>query len=106
MRSLSPLPLPVKKVLRKLGDDIRKARLRRRISMDLMAQRAFISRTTLTKVEKGDPSVALGIYASVIFILGLVSYIEDLLDTNKDELGRFLENEKLPRRIRNKRTRE
>ena len=52
MHSLSLLPIPVKKALRTLGLDIRKARLRRRITMELMAQRASISRTTLTKVEK------------------------------------------------------
>ena len=100
MRPLSAFPIPVKKALRKLGQDIRKARLRRRITMELMARRASISRTTLTKVEKGDPSVSLGIYASVIFVLGLVSNLAGLLDANKDELGRFLEDEKLPKRIR------
>lgn len=100
MRPISPLPIPVKKALRKLGEDIHKARLRRRITMELMAKRALISRTTLTKVEKGDPSVSLGIYASVIFILGLVSNLASLLDINKDELGRILEDENLPKRIR------
>lgn len=69
MRRIAPLPIPVKKALGQLGLDIRRARLRRRISMDLMAKRASISRTTLTKVEKGDPTVSLGIYATVIFIL-------------------------------------
>ena len=51
MRPLSPLPIPVKKALRKLGEDIRYARLRRRITMKLMAERAFISRTTLTSLK-------------------------------------------------------
>ena len=100
MRSVSPLPIPVKKALRKLGQDIRKARLRRRITMELVAERASISRTTLTKIEKGDPSVALGIYATVIFVLGLVSNLADLLDTHQDEIGRILEDENLPQRVR------
>ena len=100
MRPISPLPIPVKKALRKLGQDIRKARLRRRITMELMAQRAAISRTTLTKVEKGDASVCLGIYTSVLFVLGLVSNLANLLDGNNDELGHILEDENLPRRIR------
>lgn len=98
MRPLSPLPIPVKKALRKLGNDIRNARRRRRITMALTAERALISRTTLTKVEKGDPAVSLGIYASVIFVLGLVSHLANLLDA--DELGRVLEEENLPERIR------
>lgn len=100
MRSISPLPIPAKKALRKLGQDISRARRRRRIPMKLMAERASISRTTLTKVEKGDPSVSMGIYASVIFVLGMVSNIEGLLDANKDELGRVLEEENLPQRVR------
>lgn len=100
MRTLPPMPIPVKKALRKLGEDIRKARLRRRITMDLMAERASISRTTLTKLEKGDPSVSLGIYARVIFVLGLVSNLGNLLDTNQDEVGRMLDDENLPKRIR------
>jgi len=100
MRPLSPLPIPVKKALRKLGEDIRYARLRRRITMKLMAERAFISRTTLTKVEAGDPSVALGIYATVIFILGRVSNLASLIDLSKDGLGRTLDEENLPKRVR------
>ena len=63
MRKTPPLPLPVKRALAKLGEDIRSARLRRRISTEVMAQRAFITRMTLSKVERGDPSVSLGIYA-------------------------------------------
>lgn len=95
-----PLPIPVNRALRKLGKDIRTARIRRRITMELMAKRASISRTTLTKIEKGDPSVSLGTYATVIFILGLVTNLVHLLDANRDELGRDLEEENLPKRVR------
>ena len=94
------LPIPTKKALRKLGLDIRNARLRRRIPMALMAERASTSRATLTKLEKGDPSVSLGTYAKVIFVLGLTSQLENLFDANKDLLGRSLEEENLPKRIR------
>jgi transcriptional regulator with XRE-family HTH domain len=86
MFSNSPFPIPVKKALRKLGDDIRIARIRRRITMDLMAERASISRTTLTKIERGDSSVSLGTYATVIFILGLVANLQNLLDVNKEKI--------------------
>ena len=54
------LPLPVRHALRKLGHDLRDARRRRRIPVAIAAQRASISRTTLVKIEKGDPGVALG----------------------------------------------
>ncbi len=100
MRPVSPLPIPVKRALAKLGQDIRDARLRRRIPMKLMAERASISRVTLTKVEKGDPSVAFGIYATVLFVLGMTSKVGDLADANDDRTGRTLEEERLPKRIR------
>jgi len=61
-QSIAMPPIPVKRALYKLGRDIRDAR-RRRIPMAIMAERASISRTTLSKVEKGDAGVALGIYA-------------------------------------------
>ena len=99
MRTSPPLPLPVKRALTKLGADIRAARLRRRISTILMAQRAFITRTTLGKVEKGDPGVSLGIYATVLFILGMASRLEELADSRDDSLGLQLEEERLPKRV-------
>lgn len=52
-----------------MGEQIKLARLRRNLSVDLTAERAGISRATLWKVEKGDPSVAIGIYASVLHAL-------------------------------------
>ncbi len=100
MRPISPLPIPVKKALKKLGRDMHDARRRRRIPMALMAERAGISRTTLSKVEKGDASVSLGIYASVLFILGACERLADLADIKFDETGRRLDEENLPERIR------
>lgn len=64
------LPLPVRSALRKLGADLRDARLRRRISTTIMAQRALVARMTLHKVERGDPTVAMGTYATVLFVRG------------------------------------
>lgn len=93
------LPLPVARALRKLGQDIRDAR-RRRIPTAVMAQRASISRTTLAKVEKGDPGVQLGIYATVLFVLGLTERLSELADIRHDEAGLDLEEERLPQRIR------
>jgi len=100
MRSTPPLPLPVKRAVAKLGQDIRSARLRRRITTTTMAERAFITRTTLRKVENGNPGVSLGIYATVMFVLGLAPRLADLADTRTDEVGLQLEEERLPKRIR------
>ena len=94
------LPLPVQRVLRKLGRDIRDARLRRRIPTSIMAERASVSRTTLNKVEKGDSGVSFGIYATVLFVLGLADRIGDLADIRNDTVGLELTEESLPQRIR------
>ena len=97
------LPIPVLRALRKLGQDIRDARRRRRIPTTVMAERASISRTTLNKVEKGDPGVALGNYANVLFVLGLTERLSGLADVRTDDLGLELEEERLPQRIRRSR---
>lgn len=94
------LPIPVQRALRKLGSDIRDARRRRRIPTAILAERASISRTTLRKVEKGEAGVSLGIYATVLFVLGMVDRLADLTDVRHDELGLSLEEERLPNRIR------
>lgn len=100
MRNTPPMPLPVKRALAKLGADIKSARSRRRITMALMAERAFISRSTLQKVEQGDPSVSFGVYATILFILGLSERISELADASTDSLGLQLEEERLPKRVR------
>ena len=93
-------PIPVVRALRKLGREIRDARRRRRIPVAILAQRASISRSTLSKVEKGDPNVSLGLYATVLFVLGMVDRVADLADPRHDTVGLALEEENLPRRIR------
>lgn len=92
--------IPVRKALRKLGKDISDARRRRRIATALMSERAGFSRITLSKIEKGDPSVSMGAYASALFVLGMTARLETLADGAHDILGRELEEERLPKRIR------
>ena len=99
-RKSSPLPVPVIRALRKLGQDIRDARRRRRIPAAILAERASISRMTLNKIEKGDAGVYIGNYAAVLFALGLVNRLADLADPTHDTVGRELEEEHLPERIR------
>jgi len=93
-------PLPVTRALRKLGHDLRDARRRRRIPAEIAAQRASISRTTLVKIEKGEPGVAMGNYAIVLFVLGMTERLADLADPRADVVGLELEEERLPERIR------
>ena len=60
-----------------------------------MAERAGISRTTLNKVEKGDPSVSIAIYATVLFVLGFVERLSDVADIQHDALALVLEEQYL-----------
>jgi DNA-binding XRE family transcriptional regulator len=94
------IPVPVARALRKLGHDIRDARRRRRIPVAILAERVSISRTTLNKAEKGDPGVSLGTYATILFALGMVDRLADVADPRHDAVGRELEEENLPKRIR------
>src|SRR5690348_15844989 len=98
-QSSRPLPLPVKRALKKLGAELADARKRRRISTSTMAQRAMCSRTTLVKVVKGDPGVSIGGIATEIFVLGMTDRLVDVADASHDRLGLDLESEKLPKRI-------
>lgn len=93
-------PLPVKRALKKLGQDLRDARKRRRITMKLAAERAAISRATLTKIEMGDDGVSLGAYAKILFVLGMIERLVELADPTFDILGMGLETDNLPKRIR------
>jgi transcriptional regulator with XRE-family HTH domain len=86
--------------LKKLGDDLKKARLRRRLKMTVVADRAGISRETLAKIQKGDPGVSMGSYAMVIFALGLGTDWLDLADIEKDSVGQMLDEERIPMRAR------
>ena len=98
---ISPnLPIPVIKVLQKVGRDINEARRRRRITIRLMAERAGLSQATIGKIEKGDPTTSMGGYASVLFVLGMEGRLHDLVDSVHDLVGRRLEDENLPQRVR------
>ena len=86
-------------ILKTMGEQIKMARLRRRLSATLVAERAGISRSTLWKVENGNPSVAVGIYAAVLHALNNMD--KDLLLVAKDdELGRKLQDLELTTRKR------
>jgi transcriptional regulator with XRE-family HTH domain len=81
-----------------VGEQIRLARLRRDLSMAQVAERAMCSIPTLTKLEKGAPNVAIGIYLRVLYVLGLNGDI--LLLAKEDPLGRALQDARLPHRER------
>jgi transcriptional regulator with XRE-family HTH domain len=78
------------KILEELGEDIKLARLRRKLSVEQIAERAGISRSTLWQIEKGLPSVSMGYYAQVLFVLGLEKNLSEL--AANDVLGRKLQD--------------
>jgi transcriptional regulator with XRE-family HTH domain len=97
-------PAAVRRALRKLGADIRDARRRRRLPMAVVAERAFTSRSTLQRVESGDTSVGIGIYAGVLLALGLLDGLGQLADIGNDPVGQALASAELPRRAHPRRT--
>lgn len=92
--------LRVERVLKKLGNDIRDARRRRAITMQVMADRMNVTRVTLTRVERGDARVSMGNYAMALYILGKADALEMLIDRTNDPLGLDLMDERLPQRVR------
>lgn len=81
------------KILAGFGENIKLARLRRKLSAEQVAERANISRPTLLSIEKGLPGVAIGSYAQVLFVLNLE---KDLLKVAADDtLGRKLQDAEL-----------
>lgn len=97
----SHYPSPaVRKVLRKLGANIREARVRRKLPMSVVAERAGTSRPTLSRLEKGEPSVSIGIYAAVLQALGLLDDLARLADPAHDSVGQQLLSATLPKRVR------
>ncbi len=83
----------MQKQLEQVGEQIKLARLRRKYTVDLIAERVGVSRTTIWKVEKGDPGVAFGVYAKVLSAIGLPHDIELL--ARDDELGRLIQDSEL-----------
>ena len=78
------------KVLKVLGEQIQLARLRRKFSAEQVAERAGISRKTVYNIEQGIPSVAIGSYLQVLFVLGLEQDLS--MVAASDPLGRKLQD--------------
>lgn len=98
-KAQAALPLPVKRALHKLGGDISVARRRRKITTYLMAERAFVDRRSIARVERGDPGVSMAIYATILFVLGMTDRLADLASPQNDRMGQVLADEKLTKRV-------
>ena len=98
----SPIPLPVERAIRKLGNDISLARRRRHISQASLAERMGASLSTVRRMEKGDCRVPIHFFARALQIFGTLPALEQLLDTSNDDIGLTLMDERLPKRVRSK----
>lgn len=91
MNSRKALLLPkYQKIFEGIGENIKLARKRRKLTAEQVAERAGIHRATLHRVEKGDPSVAIGIYFNVLKVLNLENNFDNI--ANDDKLGRKLQD--------------
>ena len=95
-----PLPLPVSRAMCKLGEDIRLARLRRRLTQQSLAERVGSSLNTIKRMEAGDARIPLHFIARTLHVFGEITRLADLLDSGQDAIGLALANEQLPRRVR------
>lgn len=83
-----------------LGANIHEARVRRKLPMSVVAERAATSRPTLARLEKGDPAVSMGIYAAVLHALGLLDQLTKLASPAEDIIGQQITSAELPKRAR------
>ena len=92
----------VRRSLRKLGGDLALARKRRNLTIQMMAERSGVAKSTYLRVEKGDPTVSLAVYAMALFVLGFGDALGELVDPGRDDEGLLLDAERLPKRVRPK----
>jgi len=97
---LDSFPPKLKKQLQTIGANLKVARKKRKFSIDEMALRAKVSYDTISRAEKGDPSVSFGVYAQILSVLGLSKDLDLLATPETDELGSALLEQALPERIR------
>ena len=93
-KRIAPLLPPLERRLARLGERIRTARLRRRLSAKLTAERAGMSLMTLRSVERGGMGVTMGAYVAVLHVLGLDGDLDAVAQA--DPLGRDLQDAALP----------
>ncbi len=98
------LPPGLRRSLLKFGADLARARRKRQLTMEMMAERIGVAKSTYARIEKGDPAVAMGAYAMALFVLGFGGVFGDLVDARRDEVGLVMDEERLPKRVRIKRT--
>lgn len=96
------MPNSLRKRLKALGENIRLARKRRGLTMQDMADRMFITRKTLKRLENGDPGSSMGVLSSALLILGLEDDLGHLADPKNDDVGNAIDRDKYEKSKRTK----
>ena len=98
------LPPGLRRSLLKFGADLARARRKRQLTVAMMAERVGVAKSTYVRLEKGDPAVAMGAYAMALFVLGFGNALGDLVDARRDDDGLLMDEERLPKRVRIKKS--
>ncbi|PJI56043.1 XRE family transcriptional regulator [Methylobacterium radiotolerans] len=99
-RRRSPIPYEAVQVLRELGRNLKTARLRRNLTLEEVAGRIGVHRTTLAQAERGDPTVMAATYVAALWVYGLTKQVADLAAPESDEEGQALESASSRQRAR------
>ncbi len=97
-------PAAVREMLERLGQNIRTARLRRRLSQEELARRIGVSRFVVADMEKGKPTTGIASYMGALWALGLHGHMREVADPDRDEEGKTLERARSPKTARSRRT--
>jgi DNA-binding XRE family transcriptional regulator len=97
--SFHRVPAEIQSAIKKLGKNIRVARIRRGIPLSEMASKVGITRKTMMEIEQGKPGSALASYATALWVLGLHDPLNRIADPDADEHGKLLESARHPQRV-------
>ncbi|CCD28828.1 putative Transcriptional regulator, XRE family [Candidatus Glomeribacter gigasporarum BEG34] len=85
------LPPPVERALITLGEHLYIARKRRKQTLSSFADRMQVSVPTLRKMERGDPTVSISVYAMALWLIGRVQFLAEIANPVSDEMALLLE---------------
>ena len=97
-------PAAVEEALKRLGRNIRTARLRRTMPQERLAQRIGVSRFVVADIERGKATTGVAAYMGALWALGLIAHMRDVADPDRDEEGKTLERARSPRIARPRRS--
>lgn len=95
-----------KEALKMLGKYLKKARLRRNESQEMIAKRTNTTRATQHRLESGHPGTTLGVLINTLYVYGLLHQFDEIANPDKDAVGKALEANRLPKRARKKKDEE